>query len=526
MSQTHLHVPCCSDSFHLKLRRYTLAGHARFRKHQQAAAPQGRIFKRPQAQRPGAEYKVVSNWNGTIELPTYEFGDKILQEGSFGGDVLELQRFLHEQGYFPRLRETPDGYTGYFGDLTKEALQAWQEDYHLTADGRFGQSCRQAVTIQQEGVQMEHNKRQHAVQQAVQQAAPVPERSVSPIQIAGFAFLLGGVAMFAYQVWAWWRNSQQTTGSLSHDLQDERQEQMGKWRGTIADDRTRSSLPSYASYSAAKGSPVTSSNPLPPSSYVRPPSPLPLVRPRSRGATPPQTPSSALDPVSLDGYPRYAPQWGVGLPEKKKVVPPTPVRKEPSERAKAVMTRPGTPAYPKPGVGGSKAVAGSARAEPSDRARRDATDPAKRPRSPYASRPRSPNPTAMPESLTTTPPLKPSLDPSAKSWIEIAVSQRGPNETRRGQQTEGRSRNGSQQPKQAIPGSHGSGVAQVLSVEQERQSAFSRNSHLGSNGSGSRNSNENGDGINGIYSNITGVNNKKSGGVSLFGSYKAPVRPQ
>ena len=31
---------------------------------------------------------------------------------------------------------------------------------------------------------MEHNKRQHAVQQAVQQAAPVPERSVSPIQVS------------------------------------------------------------------------------------------------------------------------------------------------------------------------------------------------------------------------------------------------------------------------------------------------------------------------------------------------------
>ena len=68
---------------------------------------------------------------------------------SAGGDVLELQRFLHDQGYFPRLRETPDGYTGYFGDLTKEALQAWQEDYHLNADGQFGQSCRQAfVQIQ------------------------------------------------------------------------------------------------------------------------------------------------------------------------------------------------------------------------------------------------------------------------------------------------------------------------------------------------------------------------------------------
>ncbi len=36
------------------------------------------------AQRSGSDYKVVSNWNGTIELPTYEFGDKVLQEGSFG----------------------------------------------------------------------------------------------------------------------------------------------------------------------------------------------------------------------------------------------------------------------------------------------------------------------------------------------------------------------------------------------------------------------------------------------------------
>ena len=66
-----------------------------------------------------------------------------------GGDVLELQRFLNDQGYFPRLRETPDGYTGYFGDLTKEALQAWQEDYHLAADGQFGHACRQAFARQQ-----------------------------------------------------------------------------------------------------------------------------------------------------------------------------------------------------------------------------------------------------------------------------------------------------------------------------------------------------------------------------------------
>ena len=59
--------------------------------------------------------------------------------------MLELQRFLNDQGYFPRLKETPDGYTGYFGDLTKEALKAWQDDCHLAADGQFGQLCRQAV---------------------------------------------------------------------------------------------------------------------------------------------------------------------------------------------------------------------------------------------------------------------------------------------------------------------------------------------------------------------------------------------
>ncbi len=69
--------------------------------------------------------------------------------------------------------------------------------------------------------------------------------------------------------------------------------------------------------------------------------------------------------VSLDGYPRYSPQWGVGLPEKKKITPATPVRKEPSERAKAVMTRPGTPPYPKAAASGPKAAAGGPTAEPS-----------------------------------------------------------------------------------------------------------------------------------------------------------------
>jgi hypothetical protein len=76
--------------------------------------------------------------------------------------------------------------------------------------------------------------------------------------------------------------------------------------------------------------------------------------------------ADAIGPaVSLEGYPRYSPQWGVGLPEQKKVAPPTPVRREPSDRARQVMTRPGTPPYPKTAAGSSRAVSGGPRVEPS-----------------------------------------------------------------------------------------------------------------------------------------------------------------
>ena len=76
--------------------------------------------------------------------------------------------------------------------------------------------------------------------------------------------------------------------------------------------------------------------------------------------------ADAIGPaVSLEGYPRYSPQWGVGLPEQKTVAPPTPVRREPSDRAKQVMTRPATPPYPKTAAGSSKAVSGGPRIEPS-----------------------------------------------------------------------------------------------------------------------------------------------------------------
>lgn len=46
-----------------------------------------------QVQPRGSEVHVISNWNGTVELPAYDFGDQVLQEGSFGEALaLDLRR--------------------------------------------------------------------------------------------------------------------------------------------------------------------------------------------------------------------------------------------------------------------------------------------------------------------------------------------------------------------------------------------------------------------------------------------------
>lgn len=41
-------------------------------------------MQKAQAHPRGSEIHVISNWNGTVELPAYDFGDQVLQEGSFG----------------------------------------------------------------------------------------------------------------------------------------------------------------------------------------------------------------------------------------------------------------------------------------------------------------------------------------------------------------------------------------------------------------------------------------------------------
>lgn len=76
-------------------------------------------------------------------------------------------------------------------------------------------------------------------------------------------------------------------------------------------------------------------------------------------------------------------------------------------------------------------------------------------------------------------------------------------------------------------GSQGSGVAQVLSLDQERQPGLSRSNRNGSGSGSSSNVNANGNSGNGNGRGGQGSNGGNPGkGVSLFGSYKAPIKQQ
>ena len=133
----------------------------------------------------------------------------------------------------------------------------------------------------------------------------------------------------------------------------------------------------------------------------------------------------------------------------------------------------------------------------------------------------------MPESLQKPPHLKPELDPSARSWIQIAVGQRAPKDVRsqadssspgqNGSTAQGSSKQGRQpQSNQATPGSPGSGFAQVLSVDEERLVDDRVRKPAQSSG--------NGNGVASSDSSGSGSKQKQAGGVSLFGSYKAPIK--
>ncbi|KAL4458611.1 hypothetical protein ABPG75_013476 [Micractinium tetrahymenae] len=76
----------------------------------------------------------------------YEFGERVLQQGSYGDDVMQLQAYLAEQGYL----NADGGLTGYFGDTTRDALISWQQHQSLSLTGVFAQESKWAVLRQQE----------------------------------------------------------------------------------------------------------------------------------------------------------------------------------------------------------------------------------------------------------------------------------------------------------------------------------------------------------------------------------------
>ncbi|NLM39617.1 MAG: LysM peptidoglycan-binding domain-containing protein [Firmicutes bacterium] len=64
----------------------------------------------------------------------YKFGARVLNMGMRGPDVAQLQEYLRARGYDIPTEET------HFGYLTREALQQFQRDFGLVADGKAGKA--------------------------------------------------------------------------------------------------------------------------------------------------------------------------------------------------------------------------------------------------------------------------------------------------------------------------------------------------------------------------------------------------
>lgn len=69
-------------------------------------------------------------------------GDRTLANGSSGSDVAELQDYLMTKGVFPYHTST-----GYYGDITEEAVKDFQRKRNLKVDGIAGQQTNHAVKV-------------------------------------------------------------------------------------------------------------------------------------------------------------------------------------------------------------------------------------------------------------------------------------------------------------------------------------------------------------------------------------------
>ncbi|WP_347551046.1 peptidoglycan-binding protein [Pseudalkalibacillus hwajinpoensis] len=82
----------------------------------------------------------------TPSLASAELGDRMLQEGSTGSDVSELQDYLMTKGVFPYHTAT-----GYYGQITEEAVKDFQASRNLKVDGIAGSETKQAIKVLRRG---------------------------------------------------------------------------------------------------------------------------------------------------------------------------------------------------------------------------------------------------------------------------------------------------------------------------------------------------------------------------------------
>lgn len=78
---------------------------------------------------------VLSNgkyYDGSADEPERALGDRILRDGDYGADVIELQTRLKAVGY------DPGEIDGEFGPNTEDAVEALQTAAGITVDGEFG----------------------------------------------------------------------------------------------------------------------------------------------------------------------------------------------------------------------------------------------------------------------------------------------------------------------------------------------------------------------------------------------------
>ena len=91
---------------------------------------------------------VLSNgkyYDGSADEPERALGDRILRDGDYGADVIELQTRLKAVGY------DPGEIDGEFGPNTEDAVEALQTAAGITVDGEFGPDSLAAL-VKMEGM--------------------------------------------------------------------------------------------------------------------------------------------------------------------------------------------------------------------------------------------------------------------------------------------------------------------------------------------------------------------------------------